>query len=158
MIWHKSAPQRQTNWAVDVKVFPTALWLPLRSDLPPKEIGQRAAIKILGEGKSKDDLEKLARVISEHTEDCRRRQAWKAVPVEAMTAEARKRDRSARVIRAPAGTAVRAQPSATDLSFYFPVPGSGGWLLLAFSGPDGPLSPVMAELFDAIAATLRWAG
>jgi hypothetical protein len=80
------------------------------------------------------------------------------VPVEAMTVEAKKRDRSAQIIRAAAGTVVRAQTSATDLSFYFPVPGSGAWLLLAFSGPDGPLSPVMAELFDAIAATLRWAG
>jgi hypothetical protein len=80
------------------------------------------------------------------------------VPVEAMTAEAKKRDRSAHIIRAPAGTAIRAQTSATDLSLYFPVPGSGAWLLLAFSGPDGPLSPVMTELFDAIAATLRWAG
>jgi hypothetical protein len=79
------------------------------------------------------------------------------LPVEAMAAEAKKRDRSARLIVAVAGTAVRAQTSATDLSFYFPVPGSGAWLLLAFSGPDGPLSPVLGELFDAIAATLRWA-
>ena len=44
------------------------------------------------------------------------------------------------------------------MSFYFPVPGSGAWLLLALSGTDGPLSLVLAELFDAIAATLRWAG
>ena len=78
------------------------------------------------------------------------------VSVEAMTVEAKKRDRSARLVLAPAGTAVRAQTSATDLSFYFPVPGSGAWLLLAFSGPGGPLSPVLTELFDAIAATLRY--
>jgi hypothetical protein len=67
------------------------------------------------------------------------------------------------VVERPVGTAVRAQASATDLSFYFPVPGSGAWLLLAFSGPAGPagpagpLAPAMTELFDAIAATLRWA-
>lgn len=78
------------------------------------------------------------------------------VSVEAMTVLAKKRDRSARIVLAPVGTAVRAQTSATDLSFYFPVPGSGAWLLLAFSGPGGPLSPVLAELFDAIAATLRY--
>jgi len=80
------------------------------------------------------------------------------LPVEAMAAEARKRNRSVAFIQAPAGTAVRAQSSATDISFYFPVPGSGAWLLLAFSGPGGPLAPAMADLFDAIAATLRWAG
>jgi hypothetical protein len=79
------------------------------------------------------------------------------LPVEAMALEAKKRNRSVSVIQAPAGTGVRAQTSATDMSFYFSVPGSGAWLVLAFSGPDGPLAPVMAELFDAIAATLRWA-
>jgi hypothetical protein len=78
------------------------------------------------------------------------------VAAEAMAAEAKKRDRSAQLIRVPAGTGVRAQASATDLSFYFSVPGSGAWLLLAFSGPDGPLAPAMTELFDAIAATLHW--
>lgn len=43
------------------------------------------------------------------------------------------------------------------MSFYFSVPGSGAWLLLSFSGPDGPLASAMADLFDAIAGTLRWA-
>lgn len=42
--------------------------------------------------------------------------------------------------------------------FPFPVPGSGTRLLLAFSGPDGPLAPAMSGLFDAIAGMLRWAG
>jgi len=79
------------------------------------------------------------------------------LPVEAVALEAKKRNRSVSVLQVPAGTGVRAQTSATDLSFYFSVPGSGAWLLLAFSGPDGPLAPVMAELFDAIAGTLRWA-
>ncbi len=77
---------------------------------------------------------------------------------EAVAREAQKRNRSVSFARAPAGTAVRSQASAADISFYFPVPGSGAWLLLSFSGADGPLSPALAELFDAIAATLRWAG
>jgi hypothetical protein len=80
------------------------------------------------------------------------------LPVEAVALEAKKRNRSVSVIQAPAGTGVRAQTSAADMSFYFSVPGSGAWLLLAFSGPEGPLAPAMADLFDAIACTLRWAG
>jgi hypothetical protein len=72
--------------------------------------------------------------------------------------EAEKRDRSVSFARAPAGTAVRAQTSAAGISFCFPVPGSGAWLLLSFSGADGPLAPALAGLFDAIAATFRWAG
>jgi hypothetical protein len=79
------------------------------------------------------------------------------LPVEAVALEAKKRNRSVSVIQAPAGTGIRTQGSATDTLFYFSVPASGAWLLLAFSGPDGPLAPVMAELFDAIAGTLRWA-
>ena len=78
------------------------------------------------------------------------------LPFAAVAAEAQKQARSVRLIQSATGTTVRAQTSATDLSFYFSVPGSGAWLLLAFSGPDGPLAPAMTELFDAIAATLRW--
>jgi hypothetical protein len=70
--------------------------------------------------------------------------------------DAKKRNRSVSFMQAPAGTGVRTQGAATDLSFYFSVPGSGAWLLLAFSGPEGPLADVMPDLFDAIAATLRW--
>jgi hypothetical protein len=77
---------------------------------------------------------------------------------EAVALEAKRRNRSVSSVRAAAGTGVRAQASAADILFYFPVPGSGAWLLLAFSGPDGPLAPAMGGLFDAIAATLRWAG
>ena len=77
--------------------------------------------------------------------------------IEAVAAEANRRSGSACLIASSAGTAVRAQASATDVSYYFAVPGSGAWLLLAFSGPAGSLAPAMAELFDAIAATLRWA-
>jgi hypothetical protein len=79
------------------------------------------------------------------------------LPIETVAAQASRRSGSARLIASPVGTAVRAQASAADISFYFPVPGSGAWLLLAFSGPAGPLAPAMAGLFDAIAATLRWA-
>jgi hypothetical protein len=78
------------------------------------------------------------------------------LPIEAVVLEAKKRNRSVSLIQAPAGTGIRAQGSATDTSFYFSVPGSGAWLLLAFSGPDGPLASAMADLFDAIAGTLRW--
>jgi hypothetical protein len=79
------------------------------------------------------------------------------VPVEAMTAEAKKRDRSARLVQMTAGTCVVAETSATGLSLHFRVPGSGAWLLLAFAGPGGPLGPAMQELFEAIAGTLHWA-
>jgi hypothetical protein len=78
------------------------------------------------------------------------------LPVEAVALEAKKRNRSVSFMQASAGTGVRTQGSATDISFYFSVPGSGAWLLLSFSAPDGPLSAVMADLFDAIAATLHW--
>ena len=78
------------------------------------------------------------------------------LPVEAVALDAKKRNRSVSFMQAPAGTGVRTQGSATDISFYFSVPGSGAWLLLAFSGPGGPLAAVMPDLFDAIAATLRW--
>jgi hypothetical protein len=37
-----------------------------------------------------------------------------------------------------------------------PVPRGGGWLLLSFSAPLGPLAPAMTRLFDAICSTLRW--
>jgi hypothetical protein len=78
------------------------------------------------------------------------------VPAQAVAEEAKKRDRSAKIMQTAAGTCVRAETSATGLSFYFLVPGSGAWLLLAFSGTDGPLGPAMKELFEAIVGTLRW--
>ena len=78
------------------------------------------------------------------------------LPVQAVALEAKKRNRSVSFVQAPAGTGVRTQGSATDISFYFAVPGSGAWLLLSFSAPQGPLAVVMADLFDAVAGTLRW--
>jgi hypothetical protein len=78
------------------------------------------------------------------------------VPAQAVADQAKERNRSVRIMQVAAGTCVRAETSAAGLSFYFLVPGSGAWLLLAFSGPDGALGPVMLELFEAIAGTLRW--
>lgn len=71
--------------------------------------------------------------------------------------------RQVRVADLPAGTAVRvlwrtapANEAAATLEVFVPVPRGGGWLLLAFCAPVGPLAPAMTKLFDAIAATLRW--
>ncbi len=68
------------------------------------------------------------------------------------------------VVDLPAGKAVRLlrRDGATDesasatLEVFVPVPSGGGWLLLSFSAPLGPLVPALAKLFDAICATLRW--
>lgn len=44
----------------------------------------------------------------------------------------------------------------TVLDVYLPVPGSGAWLLLTFSTPVPELADAQVEMFDAIAASLRW--
>ena len=72
--------------------------------------------------------------------------------------------RQVRVVDLPAGTTVRVLrrtgsadgTAAATLEVFVPVPHGGGWLLLAFSAPLGPLAGAMMKLFDAIAATLRW--
>jgi hypothetical protein len=64
----------------------------------------------------------------------------------------------------PAGTGVRmlrrtgpaGETATVTLEVFAPVPRGGGWLLLAFSAPLGPLAPAMTKLFDAICMTLRW--
>ena len=70
----------------------------------------------------------------------------------------------------PAGTTVRTRrrtvppeddPSGnilpvTNLDLYIPVPGSGSYLVLAFSTNLDPLADSMVSLFDAIAGTLQW--
>ena len=68
-----------------------------------------------------------------------------------------------RVADLPAGTAVRVLRrdrvrgrAPTTLEVFVPVPRGGGWLLLSFSAPLGPLAPALTKLFDAIGATLRW--
>jgi hypothetical protein len=80
------------------------------------------------------------------------------VPAQAVAEGAKKRDRSVRIMQTAAGTCGRAETSATGLSFYFLVPGSGAWLLLAFDGPGGPLGPAMKELFEAIAGRCAGSG
>jgi hypothetical protein len=73
-------------------------------------------------------------------------------------------ERRVAVVDLPAGQAVRAlgrlsppdgQESAT-LEVFVPVPHNGGWLLLSFAAPLGPLVPALTKLFDAICTTLRW--
>jgi hypothetical protein len=71
--------------------------------------------------------------------------------------------RQVRVTDLPAGTAVRvlrrtesADGTTATPEMFVPVPRGGGWLLLAFSAPLGPLAPAMMKLFDSIAVTLRW--
>ncbi|WP_158920451.1 hypothetical protein [Streptomyces sp. NBRC 109706] len=49
------------------------------------------------------------------------------------------------------------QPN-TVLDFYLPVPNSGAWLLLTFSTPMPvpEIADAQVEMFEAIAASLRW--
>ncbi|MGP4110666.1 hypothetical protein ACTWP5_07085 [Streptomyces sp. 4N509B] len=44
----------------------------------------------------------------------------------------------------------------TVLDTYLPVPGSSAWLLLTFNAPVPELAEAQVELFDVIAASLRW--
>ena len=68
-----ASDERTSNWVPELQVPPTTLWLPLGNDLPAKEIGKSAAVKILGNDAQKDDLKKFARVVTDGTTDCRRR-------------------------------------------------------------------------------------
>ncbi len=43
-----------------------------------------------------------------------------------------------------------------NVEFIVPVPGPGGTLVLEFSTPTLPVADALAELFDAIATSLRW--
>lgn len=85
-----------------------------------------------------------------------------AVTAEKLAGSLGEEGRQVRVADLPAGTAVRvlwrtaSEIEATTLEVFVPVPRDGGWLLLSFSAPLGPLAPAMIKLFDAIAATLRW--
>jgi hypothetical protein len=112
------------------------------SDKPLKELGREAALNVLGLGTPEDRLEKFARVIRDSTKHGRDRNV-----------------RMGGLIFFPDYDRLPPIANIDVFGYYSKEPGKpGAWLLLAFSGPDGPLSPVMAELFDAIAATLRWAG
>jgi len=87
-----------------------------------------------------------------------------AVTAEELAASLAGAGRQVRLADLPAGTAVRVLrrtgsadgTAAATLEVFVPVPHGGGWLLLAFSAPLGPLAGAMMKLFDAIAATLRW--
>jgi hypothetical protein len=69
----RASEERISNWKPELKVPPTTLWLPLGNDLPAKEIGKRAAVKILGNDAPKHDLAKFARIVTDGVTDCRRR-------------------------------------------------------------------------------------
>ncbi|MEU3460228.1 hypothetical protein ABZ721_09745 [Streptomyces sp. NPDC006733] len=70
----------------------------------------------------------------------------------------------------PAGTSVRTRartvppaddPSGsalpvTSVDYHVPVPGSEAYLLLSFSTPLDPIADAMADLFDAVALSLKW--
>lgn len=76
----------------------------------------------------------------------------------------------ARLVDLPAGRAVRVRtrqapqhvgdaqtPPSAGLDVHVPVPGTDGYLLLAFATPmPPPLDEAMIELFDAVAASIRW--
>jgi hypothetical protein len=64
--------------------------------------------------------------------------------------------RSVRSLRRGAPGADADDADTTSLEVFAPVPRGGGWLLLSFSAPFGPLAPAMIKLFDAICSTLRW--
>lgn len=68
-----ASEERVSNWEPELKVPPTTLWLPLGNNLPAKDIGKRAAVKILGDEASKDRLKKFARIVTDGVTDCRRR-------------------------------------------------------------------------------------
>ncbi|AZP23469.1 hypothetical protein EJC51_28310 [Streptomyces aquilus] len=53
------------------------------------------------------------------------------------------------------GTPDEALPSVT-LDYQLPVPATGAHLLLTFSTPLVQIADAMVELFDAVAASLRW--
>lgn len=67
----------------------------------------------------------------------------------------------------PLGTGVRRQylrwteesgvaVTITGLDFWVPMPVRGGYLVFAFSTPSLELAPALLDLFDAMAASLRW--
>ena len=62
---HKSHPPRQANWTARPE-YPAdgAVAARSRSDLPPKEVGRRAAIKVLGEREPRKTLRSSRDVIT----------------------------------------------------------------------------------------------
>lgn len=58
--------------------------------------------------------------------------------------------------REPPGPDDPAGLATTCVDWHVPVPGEPAVLLLQFRTPLEPLAEVLVELFDAVAATLRW--
>jgi hypothetical protein len=75
MIRSSAGDRRPSDWSPDLRVPAHTLWLPLGSDKPLKEIGARAALKILGTETPDDHFEKFARVIRDGTKSSRDRGA-----------------------------------------------------------------------------------
>jgi len=64
------------------------------------------------------------------------------------------RTRGRRIGEMPAPVLRRVE--VESLQYFVPVPGAKRLLLLSFSTPNLPIADALVELFDAIAATLRW--
>ncbi|MET8447746.1 hypothetical protein [Streptomyces sp. NPDC005209] len=61
-----------------------------------------------------------------------------------------------RLIRQPGEEDARQVHHSLSLEYHVPVPGTAAFLLLTFSTPLEQIADAMAELFDAIAASLTW--
>jgi hypothetical protein len=61
-----------------------------------------------------------------------------------------------RLVRQPGEEDPQRAHNSLSLEYHVPVPGTAAFLLLTFSTPLEPIADAMAELFDAIAASLTW--
>jgi hypothetical protein len=75
MISSSAVDRRPSDWSPGLKVPEHTLWLPLGSEKPLKEIGARAALKVLGSDTPQDRLETFARIIRDGTKSSRDRGA-----------------------------------------------------------------------------------
>jgi hypothetical protein len=75
MIRSTARERRPSDWSPGLKVPEHTLWLPLGSQLPLKEIGAKAARRVLGTETPAEHLEKFARIIGDGTKSSRDRGA-----------------------------------------------------------------------------------
>jgi hypothetical protein len=75
VIRSSAGERRPSDWSPGLKVPEHTLWLPLGSGKPLKEIGARAALKVLGTETPQEHLEKFARIIRDGTKNSRDRGA-----------------------------------------------------------------------------------
>jgi hypothetical protein len=75
MIRSSAGDRRPSAWSPGLKVPEHTVWLPLGSEKPLKEIGVRAARRVLGSEAPEDRLEKFARIIRDGTTSSRDRGA-----------------------------------------------------------------------------------